>query len=118
MLIPTYIIAAINQIFDKKRISYDQFAKGLLIIFSSEMHQIETVLKCNETFTFLCTKFNTVKFYKFANCIEIEKSKESTLINHNELVCKRTYEAKTLNDRIQIIADDVDMIPNYEKYIV
>lgn len=94
------------------------FRKGLFIIYSDEMHQIDAVLKCNGSFVFLCTKFSTVKFFKFANCFEIEKSEAKLLIGFDMLVCKRSYEAKFLNNETQIIADNLDMIPIYEKYIV
>lgn len=66
------------------------FAKGLFIHFSSEMHQIDAVLKYNESFIFLCTKYSTVKFYKFGNCFEIEKMKKFSLIKINDLVYKKT----------------------------
>lgn len=93
------------------------FEKGLFIIFLDEMHQIEAVLKFEDSFIFLCTRFETVKYYKFANCFEIEKVPDGTLIiEFNNLVCKRSYEAKYLNSRTQIIADDLDMIPIYENF--
>lgn len=94
------------------------FRKGLFINFMNEMHQIDAVMKHKDSFIFLCTKYSTVKFYKFANCFEIKKSKEILLIKFNDLVCKRTYEGKSLNNRIQIFADNLDMIPIYEKFIV
>lgn len=94
------------------------FRKGLFVIVGNIMHQIDAVLKSKNSFVLLCTKFITVKFYKFANCFEIIKSTETLFISYEELVCKRTYEGKLLNDKIQIIADNVDMTPIYEKYIV
>lgn len=93
------------------------FRKGLFIILSDEMHQIDAVLKCNDSFIFLCTKFTTSKFYEFANCFEIRKSNDVLLAELDMLVCRRTYEAKNINNQIQIMADNLDMIPIYEKNI-
>lgn len=94
------------------------FAKGLFIVFSGEMHEVNAVLKYNDSFIFLCTKFNTVKFYKFSNSFEIKKSTQTLLIAFDKLVCKRSYETKILNEKTLIIADDVDLLPIYENYIV
>lgn len=94
------------------------FAKGLFIIYSNELHQIEGILKHTNTIIFLCTKYTTVKFFTFANCIEIQKTNEMSLITLDTLACKRSYEAKYLNNKPQIIADDVDMVPIYEKFVV
>lgn len=99
-------------------INSSTFAKGLFLIYSNEMHQINAVLKYEDSFIFLCTTFTTVKFYKFANCFEIEKSPKTLLIAFDKLDTKRTYEAKPLNNKIHIIADNLDMIPIYEKCIV
>lgn len=93
------------------------FRKGLFIIFSNEMHQIDAILKCNDSFIFPCTKFKTSKFYEFANCFEIEKSTEVLLVELDKLECKRSYEAKYITNRIQIMADNLDMIPIYDKHI-
>lgn len=94
------------------------FAKGLFMIFSGAMHEINAVLKYNNSFIFLCTKFTTTKFYKFSNCFEIKKSAQTLLIAFDKLVCKRSYEKKILNEKILIIADDLDLLPIYENYIV
>lgn len=94
------------------------FAKGLFITFSNQMHQIEAILEHNDSFMFLCTSFATVKFFKFAKCFEIQSSKEMSIINFNMLACKKTWEAKFLNNKPHIIADDVEMIPIYEEFIV
>lgn len=32
------------------------------------------------------------------------------------LVCSRTFEAKLLNNKTQIIAENLDMVPIYNKY--
>lgn len=93
------------------------YRKDFFIVFSDEIYQINAVLKHNDSFVFLVTKFNAVKFYKFANCFQIQKSDETTLIKFDSLVCKRTYEAKMLNNDIQIIADNLDMVPIYKKCI-
>lgn len=90
------------------------FARGLFIIVSNQMHQIEAILKHNDSFIFLCRKFTTVKYFDFANCFEIQESEEISLINFDTLACKRTYEAKFLNNRPQIIAEDAEMIPIYD----
>lgn len=95
-----------------------RFSNELFIIHLDEMHQIEAVLKCNNLFVFLCTKFTTEKFYKFSNSFEIKKTTETLLIRFEELKCKRTYEKKSCNDKTQIIAEDLDMVPVYAKYIV
>lgn len=94
------------------------FAIGLFIIYLDEMHQIDVVLKCHNSFIFLCTKFTTEIFYKFSNSFEIKKSTETLLIRFEELECKRTYETKLFNNKTNIIADDLDMVPIYAKYIV
>lgn len=93
------------------------FRNGLFVIFANTMHRIDAILKCNNSFVLLCTKFETVKFFKFANCFEISKTKEILFIKYDELECKKTYEARLLNDQLQIIAENVNMIPIYEKYI-
>lgn len=92
-----------------------RFSKELFIIFHDEMHQIDAVLKCNNLFVFLCTKFTTENFYKFSNSFEIKKTTETLLIRFEELKCKRTYETKSCNDKTQIIADDLDLVPVYDK---
>lgn len=95
------------------------FRKGVFIIFSDEMYRIEAVLKCNNSFVLICTKFNTVKFYKFANCFETNITPETLFIEFDMLVCKRTYEAKFISDnQIQIFADNLDMLPVYQKSIL
>lgn len=66
----------------------------------------------------MCTKFRVEKFFKFGNCFQITETTETLCINYEKLVCKRTYEARPLNGHIQIIADNVDMIPIYEEHIV
>lgn len=99
-------------------INSSYFSKGLFIMYADKMHQIDIILKYNDSFIFLCTKFNTVKFYKFANCYEIINSTETMLIKLDKLVYKTTYEGKVMNGKTQIIAEDLRMIPVYEKYIV
>lgn len=94
------------------------YRKDLFIFYSDEIHQINAVLKHNDSFIFLVTKFKAVKFYKFANCFQIRKSEETLLIKFDSLVCKRTYEAKMLNNEIRIIADNLDLVPIYEKCII
>lgn len=94
------------------------FRKGLFVSFMDDMHQIDAVLKFDKSMILLCTKYTTVKFFKFSNCFEIQKSTQTSLININMLVCKRTFEAKLLNNRFQIIADNLDMVPIYEKYVL
>lgn len=93
------------------------FKKGLFVVYSDHIHQIEAVLEYIGSYVFLCTKFTAVKFHKFANCIQISKSSETSLINFNELQCPRSYEAKFLNGQTQIIADDLDMFSTYEKLL-
>lgn len=91
------------------------FRKGLFIIFCDKMHQIDAVLKYNNSFIILCTKYDTMKFYKFANCFEIKSTAETLLVEFATLVCKKSFEAKFLNNKTQIIAENLDMIPIYEK---
>lgn len=118
-LVYEYFGAEINRVMLLHSVVHNTFIfrKGLFIILSDAMHQIDAVLKCNDSLILLCTTFKTVKFYKFANCFEITKSSETFLIEFDNLVCMRTYEAKFLNNETQIIADNLDMIPIYEKYI-
>lgn len=91
--------------------------KGFFIIMNNSMHEIDAVLKCNDSFVFLCTEFTTVNYLKFANYFEITKTAAISLIDFKELKCKRTYEAKIFNNRTTIIADNLDMLPIYDKYI-
>lgn len=95
-----------------------KFRKGLFINYLDQMHQIEVVLELNKSFILLCTKYTTTKFFKFANCFQIEKSTETVFIEFDMLLCKRSFEAKILHDQTQIIADNLDMVPIYEKYIL
>lgn len=92
--------------------------KGLFIISGNKMHQIDAVLTLDNIFILLCTKYDTVKFYKFANCFEIKSTTQSSLIEYDTLVCKRSYEAKYINNQTQIIAENVGMIPIYEECLV
>lgn len=85
------------------------------MIVSDKIFQIEAILDCDNSFSFLCTNFHAIKFNKFANSIEIRKSSEVSLVNLSDLKCKRSYEKKFLNGKIQIIADNLDMLPIYEK---
>lgn len=118
-LLYEYFGAHINRIMILNSIVYNTFIfrKGLFLILSNAMHQIDAVIKFNDSLLLLCTTYNTVKFYKFANCFEIKKSSETFLIEIDKLVCMRTYEAKILNNQPQIIADNLDLIPIYEDYI-
>lgn len=94
------------------------FKKGLFVIYSDHIYQIEDVLEYEGSFNFLCTKFTAVKFHKFGNCIQVKKSSEiSKLIRFNELQCPRSYEAKILNGQTQIIADNLDIFSTYEKLL-
>lgn len=94
------------------------FAKGLFIVFSGAMHEINAVLEYKDSFIFLCTKFTTEKYYKFSNSFEIKKSTQTLLIAFDKLVCKRSYETKILTEKTLIIADNLDLLPLYENYIV
>lgn len=118
-LIRNHFEKDLNRVLLINRVIFNSFTyqKDLFIISSDEIHQIIAVLKLEDSFVFLITKFNVVKFFKFANCFQIQKSEETSLIEFDSLVCKRTYEGKMLNNEIQIIADNLDMIPIYEKYI-
>lgn len=98
-------------------INSSTFTKGLYIFHSDKMYEINAVLKSSISFIFLCTQYNTVKFYKFSNSFEIQKSTETVLIRFEELKCKRTYEAKSLHDKPHIIADELDMLPIYSNLI-
>lgn len=93
------------------------FAKGLYIVFSGAMHEINAVLEYKDSFIFLCTNFTTEKYYKFSNAFEIKKSTQTLLIAFDKLVCKRSYETKILFEKTLIIADDLDLLPLYEDYI-
>lgn len=95
-----------------------RFSKDLFFIFNKKMHRIDAVLKNNGSFIFLCTQFHTVKYFKFANCFEIEKSTNVSLIEFDRLECKRSFESKELNGKPQIIAADLDILPVYENYIL
>lgn len=90
------------------------FKKGLFVVFSDHMHKIESVLEYKGSFVLLCTKFIAVKFHKFKNCIELKTSSEISLINFSQLQCHKSYEAKFLNGKTQIIADTLDIISVYE----
>lgn len=91
-----------------------RFSKGLFLMSDGKMHQIDAVLEHNDSFIFMCTQFDTVKYFKFANCFEIQKSTNVTLIEFDRLTSKRSFESKYLNGKPQIIADDLDMMPVYE----
>lgn len=93
-----------------------RFSKGLFLISDAKMHQIDAVLKCNDSFIFLCTQFHTVKYFPFANCFEVQKSTNVSLIKFDSLTCKRSFESKNLNGKPHIIAEDLDMMPVYENY--
>lgn len=99
-------------------INSNTFAKELFIVFSGAMHEINAVLSYEDSFIFLCTKFTTEIFYKFSNSFEIKRSAQTILIAFDKLVCRRSYERKILNEKTLIIADDLDLLPIYKKYIV
>lgn len=94
------------------------FEKDFFIITANQIHQIDAILEYNNSFIFLCTHFRAVKFHKFANCIEVRKSSDISLIKFNDLECKRSYERNFFKGIIQIIADNLDMLPIYEKLII
>lgn len=93
------------------------FKKGLYIIYFERLYQINALLETDGAFTFLCTHFYSTKFHKFANCIEIREGTETALIKLNEMKCKRSYESKILNGQAQIIADNLDLLPIYQKLV-
>lgn len=90
------------------------FKNGIFVFFSRRFYQIELILEYEKSFMILCTKFHAVKFHKFANRIEISKSSKTTIIKFGELECQRSFEGKLLKGKIQIIADNLDMLPIYE----
>lgn len=84
-----------------------------------QVYQIDVIFAYKKSFIFLCSHYRTVKFHKFANCIEITKSSETKLINLSELECKRSYEGKfVMNGQTLIIVDNLDMLPMYEKLLL
>lgn len=94
------------------------FKKGLFVIMFDKIYRIDAIFEYNKSFVFLCTNFHAVKFHKFANCIEISKSIETKLLKLSELDCKRSYEGMFLNGKTQIIADNLDLLPTYEKLLL
>lgn len=68
-------------------------------------------------FVLLCTKYNAVKYLKFANHFEIKKTIETYLVGYNELKCKKTYEGRICCNRTLIIANNLEMTPIYDKCI-
>lgn len=88
--------------------------KGLFIVYGDHMQKIEAILKYEASYVLLCTQFNASEFHKFANCIELEGSSEVSLIDVSRLQCHKSYESKFLNGKIQIIADNLNLIPIYE----
>lgn len=93
------------------------FKKGLFIISSNQIFQIEAILEYEEAFTFFCSRFRSTKFHKFANSIEIKKCMENSLLDFTELNCQRSYEGKIVNGRTLIIADNLDLLPTYAKFV-
>lgn len=94
-----------------------RFQKGLFVLLIDQIdqiYQIDAILQHQKQITFLCTPFRAVKFHKFGNCFQVIKSEKQILIRYSDLKCQRSFEGKFLNGEIQIIADNLDMLPIYE----
>lgn len=89
------------------------FKKGLFVMYCDAMHRIEAILEYDNSKILLCTKFDTVKFYPFANSFEVKESTGESFIEFENLLCKRSFESKMLFNRTHIIADNLDMFPVY-----
>lgn len=91
-----------------------RFQKGLFVLLKDQIYQIDAILQHEKQITFLCTLFIAVKFHKFGNFFQVNKSKKQLPLKYSDLKCKRSFEGKLLNGGIHIIADNLDMLPIYE----
>lgn len=93
------------------------FRKGLFVLFSDQIYQIEAILTDSQSFIFFCSHYRVVRFHIFSNSIEIRKStKPYVLLKFSEIEKKRSYEGKVLNGKIHIIADELDLKTAYKNF--
>lgn len=94
------------------------FRENIFVIKSDHFFQIIAIFDYKESFVFLCSKFRAVRFHKFANCIEVQKSTEIELIKLSDIEFVKSYEGKFLFDKIQIIANNLDLLPTYKHLLL
>lgn len=91
-----------------------RFQKGLFVLLLDQMYRIDAILQHKKLITFLCTHFPAVKFHEYANCVQVKNSNKQLLIDFSDLKCYRSFQGICLNGEIQIIAENLDMVPIYE----
>lgn len=90
------------------------YEDGLILKNKEHFEEIQKILIFENEFYFVCSRYNYARFDPFLNCIEITKAipNEWSLLKHNELEFKKTYEKIKMNNLIFIIANCLELEEN------
>lgn len=93
------------------QINSDFYEDGLILKHQSNYLQIEQVLCADNTFFFICSKYNRINFDEFLMSVEIKPSvlEENILIAHSDLDYSKTHEKKMIGNQIYILSDSLEV---------
>lgn len=103
-----------DKIWKVKWLQYNnyRYKESLLISCNNFIFEIYKIIAVHQNYYFLCLRFDFKELDKFTNCVKIKKTEPITyeIIKFNELINKRPYEKKMVDNETYVLADTLDLI--------
>lgn len=93
------------------QINSHYYEPGLILKYI-DFFEILCILRNNEEFYFICSKYEYSEYDAFLNSIIIEKNtpEHLFLLEYSKLNCKKSFEKKVMDDKILLIVDCLDIL--------
>lgn len=93
------------------RFNSDFYERRLILKHDLDYLEIENILYIDESFYFVCTKYERVRFDEFLISLEIKPSlsNEYLLLKHSELIYTKSHDKKIIGDQIFILCDSLEI---------
>lgn len=94
-----------------------EFRKSLVVLHSNDAYKINTILSCNENYYFVCKKVKMIHWNNFLNALKVcnHPNNDSILINFNDLLIKKPFEIRKVEEEEFIIPDSLELRKFFEK---
>lgn len=87
-----------------------KYRKGFLVVSEKNFVEIHSILSIENEILFLCNKAYKIQCYdSFLNSLKIECIEELSVIDFKTLINNKSYEKKTIQESIYVIADSLSI---------
>lgn len=95
----------------KLQFNSDSYEKGFILKHNTDYFEIENILLMEESFYFVCRKYERIKIDEFLLSLEIKRTipEEYSLLKHSDLTYKKTHEKKLLEGHHFILSDSLEI---------